>query len=97
VPGAPLASNGLGPVQSATGQDWETRPRKITRTKREIIIGPVDAVAAKPSPQPEGKEDWAQQQAADRADEERLTKKLIICRNCQPAPTRDEVIDRSTR
>jgi hypothetical protein len=97
VPGVPLASDGLGPVQPGTDRDWETRPRKIARTNREIIIGPLDGVATKPSPRPEGKEDWAQQEAADRADDERLTKKLMICRNCQPAPTRDDAIDRSTR
>ena len=97
MPGVSLASDGLGPVRSATGRDWETRPRKFARTKSEIIIVPLDAVATKPSPRAESKEDWAQQEAADRVDEERLTKKLIICRNCQPAPNRDDAIDRSTR
>ena len=85
VPGVPIASDGLGPVQPETGQDSEAQPRKITRTKKESAVGPV--VTSEPSLKPEGKEAWAQQEAADKAEEERLTKKLMICRNCQPAPS----------
>jgi hypothetical protein len=68
----------------------EYRPQKNARSKKEIIIGPIGDVAAEPNPSPEAKDAWAQQEAADRADEAKLTKQLMICRNCQPAPAHDD-------
>jgi hypothetical protein len=37
---------------------------------------------------PQTKEEWEQQEAADRADGARLTKKLRICTGCSAAPAR---------
>ena len=88
TPGVPIAWDGLGTAPSATDQGSDSRPRKTTRAKREIIVGPV--VTTEPNSKPEGKEAWVRQEAADRADEERLAKKLMICRNCQPAPTHED-------
>jgi hypothetical protein len=87
--GAPTAWDGLGsaPAENAVGA--EDRPRKSARSKKEIIIGPIGDVGAEPSRSPEAQDAWAQQEAADRAEEAKLTKQLMICRNCQPAPAHD--------
>ena len=84
LPGTPIAWDGLGSAPTETAQATEYRQRKNARSKKEIIIGPIGGVAAEP-PKPEAKEAWAQQEAADRADEAKLTKQLIICRNCLPS------------
>jgi hypothetical protein len=81
--GTPIAWDGLEP-----GED---RPRKASRPKKEIIIGPIGGVAAEPKPKLEGRAAYLQQEAEDRADEARLTKKLTICTNCMPARTNAEV------
>ena len=88
--GAPLAWDGLGSAPAETAELSEDRPRKATRPKKEIIIGPIGGVAAEPKPKLEGREAYLQQEAADRADEARLTKKLTICTNCMPARTKAE-------
>jgi hypothetical protein len=87
--GVPIAWDGLGTAPTETADAPEDRPtRKATRPKKEIIIGPIGGVAAEAKPKLEGREAYAQQEAADRADEARLTKKLMICSNCMPAPTK---------
>ena len=65
--------------------------------KKEVIIEPIGGVAAEPNPKLQGKEAWAQQEAADRADEEKLTKKLMICSKCEPAPAHEDATDHSER
>jgi hypothetical protein len=84
VANVPLAWDGLGTAPTELGQPGENRARKTSRPKREIIVGPIDAVAAEPKPKLEGREAYLAQEAADRADEDRLTKKLVICTNCMP-------------
>jgi hypothetical protein len=97
LPGAPVAWDGLGAAPTETAQDTEDRPRKNARPKKEIIIGPIGDVPAEPNPNPQAKEAWAQQEAADRADEAKLKKQLMICRNCLLAPARDEATGSVTR
>jgi len=46
---------------------------------------------------PKSQEAWAQQDAADRADEAKLKKQLMICRNCLPAPAQDDTAGSVTR
>jgi hypothetical protein len=53
--------------------------------------------AAGPKRKLEGIEALVQQEAADRADEEKLAKRLMICSNCLPARSNDEATGRSTR
>ena len=87
--GAPIAWDGLGSAPTETADAPEDRPaRKAAQRKKEIIIGPIGGVAAEPKPKLEGREAYLQQEAADRADEARLTKKLTICSNCMPTPTK---------
>jgi hypothetical protein len=99
LPGAPIAWDGLGtaPTESETTGATEVRPRKTARQKKEIILGPIGAAAAEPKPQLTGREAYLQQEAADRADEEKLTKRLMICSNCLPARTSDDASGRSAR
>jgi hypothetical protein len=95
VPGTPIAWDGLGPAPTETAaQTTEYRPRKNARPKNEIIIGPIGDVPMEP---PKPQEAWAQQEAADRAEEAKLKKQLMICRNCLPAPAHDEATGSVTR
>jgi hypothetical protein len=96
-PGAPIAWDGLGLAPTKTAHATEYRPRTTTRPKTENIIGPIGDVVAEPNPRPQGKDTWAEQEAADRADEEKLAKKLMICRDCLPAPARDDATGSVTR
>ena len=99
LPGAPVAWDGLGtaPTETETTGATEDRPRKTARVKKEIIIGPIGAAAAEPKPKLTGREAFLQQEAADRVEEEKLTKKLKICSDCLPARTSDDANGRSTR
>ena len=99
LPGAPIAWDGLGtaPTETETTGATEDRPRKTARVKKEIIIGPIGAAAAEPKPKLTGREAFLQQEAADRVEEEKLTKKLKICSDCLPARTSDDANGRSTR
>jgi hypothetical protein len=95
LPGTPTAWDGLDPAPTGTAaQATEYRPRKIARPKNEIIIGPLGDVPAEP---PRPQEAWAQQEAADRADEAKLKKQLMICRNCLPAPAHDDTTGSAMR
>jgi hypothetical protein len=104
LPGVPLAWQGFGPAPTETVQLTEDRPsqlterpRKATRSRKEIIVGPIGEMAAEPKRKLEGIDALVQQEAADRADEEKLAKRLMICSNCLPARSNDDATGRSTR
>ena len=59
--------------------------------------GPIGEMAAGPKRKLEGIDALVQQEAADRVDEEKLAKRLMICSNCLPARSNDEATGRSTR
>ena len=82
VSGAPIAWDGLGTAPTSDAQPGEPQPKKHARTKREIIIGPLDAAATEQNDKVQSKDRWEQEQAADRDDEIRLKRKLVICRDC---------------
>src|SRR2546421_5906325 len=96
LPGVPLAWQGFAPAPTEAVQLTEDRPRKATRSKKEIIVGPIGEVAAGPTRKLEGIDALVQQEAADRVDEEKLAKRLMICSNCLPARSNDEATSRST-
>jgi len=97
-PGAPIAWDGLGSPPTDVAEVSEDQPKKKkTRPRREIIVGPLGDVAAAPNSRSQASESWAQQEAADQADEIRLKNKLRICSNCMTAPARDDAIDSMTR
>ncbi len=94
VAGAPIAWDGLGSPPTDVAEVSEDQPKKKkTRPRREIIVGPLGDTAAAPSSKSQASESWAQQEAADQADEIRLKNKLRICSNCMTAPVRDDAID----
>ena len=94
VAGAPIAWDGLGSPPTDVAEVSEDQPKKKkTRPRREIIVGPLGDVAGAPSSRSQAGESWAQQEAADQADEIRLKNKLRICSNCMTAPVRDDAID----
>ena len=82
VAGAPIAWDGLGSPPTETAEVPENRPKKTARPKREIIGGPIGDVSAGANPKPQADEAWAEQEAADQADETKLKKQLKICTNC---------------
>jgi hypothetical protein len=90
LPGTLVAWDGLGSAPTETSGATEYRPRQKSRPKKEIVIGPIGEGAATSDAGPQSHEWWAQREAADRAAESALTKKLIICRGCSPPPARDD-------
>jgi hypothetical protein len=79
VTGGPVAWDGLG--AAPTGDMQAIPPSKqLARRRREIIVGPLEAVPTKRNTQPT--DTWEQQQAADQDDERKLKRKLTICRTC---------------
>lgn len=81
LPGTPIAWDGLGspPIENET----EYKPKRTSRPKTEIVVGPLNepaATQADPKSQPQDR--WTQEQAADRDADAKLTKQLMICRNC---------------
>ncbi len=80
--GAPAAWDGLGSVPTGDSQPVELQPNKPARTKREIILGPLETAATEENRKLQPKDRWEQEQATDQADETRLKRKLIICSAC---------------
>jgi type IV secretory pathway VirB10-like protein len=86
----PLAWDGLGsaateddrPVELQPKKPVEVQPKKHARTNREIVAGPAQTAATEPNRKLQPKDDWREQEAVDLADETRLKRKLIICRDC---------------
>jgi hypothetical protein len=96
LPGTPIAWDGLGPTPTEADQATEYRPNKNAHPKKEIVVGPIGDLPVEP-PKLDAKEAWAQQEAADRADEAKLKKQLMICRNCLPAAAHDDTTGSVTR
>src|SRR5713226_8908309 len=66
-----------------TAEVPESRPKKTTRAKHEIIVGPIgDVSSAGRNPKSQADEAFEDQEAADRAAETKLTRQLKICNNC---------------
>jgi hypothetical protein len=85
--GTPLAWDGLGPAPVDEAPPPEPQPKPHARAKRDVSA--LDAAGERSNAQP--KDDWEQEQAADQADEARLKRKLMICRDCQTTgPARDD-------
>jgi|SRR5271169_1142726 len=79
--GAPVAWDGLGPVAAGDG-DSDPKPRPRALQKHEIIVGPLNAAVAPPDVQPQAKDGWVQQQAADKEADAKLNSQLKICQGC---------------
>jgi hypothetical protein len=74
------APDGLGPAlaDDEPQADVPAKPKKTTQRRRDTVVGESEASAAS---RYRG-DTYDQQEAADRADEARLKRKLIICQNC---------------
>ena len=95
--GAPIAWDGLGSAPTSDTQPVEPQPKAHARAKREIIVGPLDAAATEQNNKVQPKNQWEQEQAADRDDEMRLKRKLMICRNCLAGESARDDATSSTR
>jgi hypothetical protein len=83
APTAPIAWDGLGAPPTETADVPENRPKKNTRPKKEIIVGPIgDVSSAGRNPKSQADEAFEDQEAADRAADTKLTRQLKICNNC---------------
>jgi hypothetical protein len=85
VAGGPAAWDGLGSVPAENTQ--LPQPSKPARSKREIIVGPLDAVPASRDNKAQPTDQWEQQQASDKDEEARLKRQLVICRGCATGET----------
>jgi hypothetical protein len=99
--GAPAAWDGLGAAPTTDSQPVELQPNrplqpnKPARTKREIILGPLETAATEGNRKVQPKDQWEQEQTADLADEARLKRKLIICSACSAGESaRDDAASR---
>jgi hypothetical protein len=95
--GAPVAWDGLGSAPTSDSQPVELRPDKPARTKREIILGPLETAATEANRKIQPKDQWEQEQTADQAEEVRLKRKLIICSACSAGESARDDAAGSTR
>jgi hypothetical protein len=75
--------DGVAPApeqQSMAPQQPKTR---MSQPKTDVTIGPITRARADATPRTE--REWAEKEAADRDDDARLAKRLMICRDCMPS------------
>ncbi len=82
VSGAPAAWDGLGSDPTDNPQRTEQPPRKQARVKREIVLGPLDGAAPEETGKVQSKEQLERARAAEKDDEAKLKRKMIICSAC---------------
>ena len=93
-PGSPVAWDGLGPAPAEDTQSTAPPPDRL-RSKRERTAG---AAEGRQNGKLQPGDNWEQQQAADRDEEMRLKRTLMICRDCtSPEPNRDGATTRAAR
>ena len=80
LPGSPIAWDGFDSAPAENGND--SKPMRNLPRDHEIIIGPLNEAAAQSEPKSQSSDRWAREQAADRDADAKLTKQLMICRNC---------------
>jgi hypothetical protein len=75
---AAAAADGLGPgLADEQKADVTAKPKRTAQRRRDF-----DSIGDASSASRYRGDNWEEQQATDRADEERLKRKLIICQNC---------------
>jgi|SRR4051812_252693 hypothetical protein len=98
VPGVPTAWDGTG-VQPGESTTPRRQPR-TARPKTEIIVGPIEhasgasrpASSTAPTELSASEKALNDKDAADREADARLTKRLMICRNCLPPVTGTDAV-----
>jgi hypothetical protein len=78
LPGTPIAWDGSLPTVNET----EPNPKRTSRPKTEIVVGPLNEKSAQVDPKSQAQDRWTEDQAADRDADAKLNKQLMICRNC---------------
>jgi hypothetical protein len=77
----PVAWDGLGSAPTENGDEY--KPKRNSSRKHEIIVGPLNDTAAQSDHlKSQSNDRWATEQAANREADAKLTKQLMICRNC---------------
>jgi len=98
VPGVPTAWDGQGVRPSEGGEPQRRSTARAARPNTEMIIGPItDAQGQVRSPsdkpssgssssdKPKSEKQLNQDEAAERDADAKLTKRLMICRDCLPS------------
>jgi hypothetical protein len=82
VAGTSIAWDGL--VVGAPDDGSEYKPKRTSphKARHEIIVGPLNDSSAESDSKAQANDRWTQEQAADREADAKLTKQLLICRNC---------------
>ncbi|WP_291851785.1 hypothetical protein [Bradyrhizobium sp.] len=81
--GMPLAWDGLGEAPTADGEPGtETRPKRSTARSREIIVGPLIERRSTSAAQSRPEEQWTRGPVEDREADARLSRQIMICRDC---------------
>jgi len=79
LPGTPIAWDGLGSIPE-NGSGY--RPKRKSLRTHEVVVGPLNATEVRTDSTSQSDAKWAREQAADRDADTKLTKQLVICRNC---------------
>jgi hypothetical protein len=82
VPGIPYASDGLTVGTSEDSSQHKLKRTSLHKPRHEIIVGPLKDSSGEADSKAQGNDRWTQDQAADREADAKLTKQLLICRNC---------------
>jgi hypothetical protein len=82
IPGTPIASDGL--AAGAPDDNSEYKPKRTSSHKpdHEIIVGPLNGSSAEADSKAQANDRWTREQATDRDADAKLTKRLLIFRNC---------------
>ena len=81
-PGIPIASDGLTDGASEDSSEYKPKRSSSHKHHHEIIVGPLKDASVEPDSKGRANDRWTQEQAADRDADAKLTKQLLICRNC---------------
>jgi hypothetical protein len=88
VAGTPIAWEGLG--RSRYDSAPATKPKAKRQAKAETVAEPNYDAIDPSGVKPHSNEWWALREAADRAADAALARKLVICRGCLPPPAKDD-------
>jgi hypothetical protein len=91
---APLAWDGLGSAPTEDAPPMELKPKKHAGAEREIVDRRRDTAAAEPNQRLQPKDDWDERHAAEKVEEAKLKRKLIICSTCGGESARSETFAR---
>lgn len=82
VPGIPIASDGLTAGTPEDGSGFKPKRTSSHKHDHEIIVGPLNDSSTETDSKAQANDRWTEEQAADRDADAKLTKQLLICRNC---------------